>query len=750
MEPRGESPGKTAPCHADPWRLLFFYPMKQLLAGGLCLLLTHPTSSQTIQDARNAATGSTVTVTGTVTSGPSLGAIRYLQDATAGIAAYPGSGSQPGFAPQPGDLITLTGTLTNYNGLLEITPISSFTVNSTGNPLPSPLVVTPDGVNGAVQGRLVKVEGVYFSATGTFTAGTWPVTAGTEVTDVYLRSGHPLVGTAIPQGPVDITGIASQYDPSAPYNSGFQLLPRGAADITPHASISIVPPVVQGDLLPASFRLSWSTNLPGSTEAYYGTTPALGAHTAGSGSNTAHDLQITGLQPATFYYVRPFSVASGDTAFAPVRIHSTASTSSGAIRVYFTKGVDTSVSSGEDAIGLFNAVDDTLIACINRAQATLDVAMYNTNSDALVFAVNNAVDRGVQVRWIAEGNTSNFSVQWLDPAVPVLFRENSEGSGMHNKFFVIDAEDPQRAMVMSGSCNWTTQSFFEDHNNIVLIQDQALARCYRMEFEEMWGGSGAQPVPALSRFGPEKTDNTPHLFNVGGVEVESFFSPTDGVTARIAQAIGQTDANLFLALYSFTENSLGDAVLAAHERPGVEVAGDVEDVYATGSEFDYLVDNGVDLFSHESEPGLLHHKYAILDQGTLTTDPRVATGSHNWTASAETVNDENTLIIHDARVANLFFQEWSARHSDVAAIGEEAPAEALAAWPIPADRLLHLRPSGLGPALITVHDATGREVYRMETNGLATIPTGDWPAGVYVVSAVQDGMRSQRTVAVVR
>ncbi|MCB0772692.1 MAG: T9SS type A sorting domain-containing protein, partial [Flavobacteriales bacterium] len=149
-------------------------------------------------------------------------------------------------------------------------------------------------------------------------------------------------------------------------------------------------------------------------------------------------------------------------------------------------------------------------------------------------------------------------------------------------------------------------------------------------------------------------------------------------------------------------------------------------------------------------PGLLHHKYAILDQGTLTTDPRVATGSHNWTASAETVNDENTLIIHDARVANLFFQEWSARHSDVAAIGEEAPAEALAAWPIPADRLLHLRPSGLGPALITVHDATGREVYRMETNGLATICTGDWPAGVYVVSAVQDGMRSQRTVAVVR
>jgi len=38
----------------------------------------------------------------------------------------------------------------------------------------------------------------------------------------------------------------------------------------------------------------------------------------------------------------------------------------------------------------------------------------------------------------------------------------------------------------------------------------------------------------------------------------------------------------------------------------------------------------------------------------------VLTGSHNWTTSANTKNDENTLIIHDDTAANLFLQYFKA------------------------------------------------------------------------------------------
>jgi phosphatidylserine/phosphatidylglycerophosphate/cardiolipin synthase-like enzyme len=51
----------------------------------------------------------------------------------------------------------------------------------------------------------------------------------------------------------------------------------------------------------------------------------------------------------------------------------------------------------------------------------------------------------------------------------------------------------------------------------------------------------------------------------------------------------------------------------------------------------------------------------IVDEGT-ESDPFVITGSMNWSANGEETNDENTLIIHDAAIANQFYQEFAARY----------------------------------------------------------------------------------------
>ncbi|MCS6796699.1 MAG: T9SS type A sorting domain-containing protein, partial [Raineya sp.] len=56
-----------------------------------------------------------------------------------------------------------------------------------------------------------------------------------------------------------------------------------------------------------------------------------------------------------------------------------------------------------------------------------------------------------------------------------------------------------------------------------------------------------------------------------------------------------------------------------------------------------------------------HHKYAVIDAVLTTSDPMVITGSFNWTSSAENSNDENLLIIHDARIANMYRQEFGER-----------------------------------------------------------------------------------------
>ncbi len=61
---------------------------------------------------------------------------------------------------------------------------------------------------------------------------------------------------------------------------------------------------------------------------------------------------------------------------------------------------------------------------------------------------------------------------------------------------------------------------------------------------------------------------------------------------------------------------------------------------------------------------VFHHKYLITDFSEGSETAVLVTGSHNWSASAESVNDENTLIIHDLNLANQFHQEFNRRYDE--------------------------------------------------------------------------------------
>jgi hypothetical protein len=61
------------------------------------------------------------------------------------------------------------------------------------------------------------------------------------------------------------------------------------------------------------------------------------------------------------------------------------------------------------------------------------------------------------------------------------------------------------------------------------------------------------------------------------------------------------------------------------------------------------------------EQGMLHSKAMIIDQSNLNSDPMVWTGSHNWSDAANVSNDENSIVIHQAEICNLFYQEFKKR-----------------------------------------------------------------------------------------
>lgn len=100
---------------------------------------------------------------------------------------------------------------------------------------------------------------------------------------------------------------------------------------------------------------------------------------------------------------------------------------------------------------------------------------------------------------------------------------------MHNKFINIDAvsTDPDEPWVITGSMNYTDDQVKVDKQNIIAIQDQSLSKAYKAEFDEMFAGN----------FGPDKTNNTPHEFIIGGKRVELYFSPSDEPETRLIEKL---------------------------------------------------------------------------------------------------------------------------------------------------------------------------------------------------------------------
>ena len=717
------------------------------LSAAACLLAASPLFAQdNILDMReNYNIGDVVTVTGVVTSDDNLGSVRYLQDATAGIALYPGADwSDWDATPAIGDSLTVTGEITEYNGLLEVGPnLSAVTFEGAGM-VPEPQVVLPSALGEGLEGELVRINGVTFPLAGQeITANTYDFTADGETGIIYVRNSNSLVGETLTGCAVDLIGIVSQF--SFDGFGGYQLLPRGPVDLIPASGICYTSPVVQTNMSETSFTLSWSTDLASDGVIEYGLTEALGMSAAGEAGSAEHSVDLTGLEAGQIYFARAIStLPDGEAAASPIRPYATVSASSGDIHVYFNGPVDVSVATEEEAVSLGTDMNDTVAAWITSAQYTLDVAAYNFNDQTLEDAFETAANNGVEIRWIYEGQNANVGLNNLPASIVTHPRTDGEGSGMHNKFIIGDAEYVNQAFVLTGSTNLTTGNLVQDLNNAIVFEDQSLARAYTMEFNEMWGSDGMTPDAGNAKFGPDKSWNTPSNFLIGGSPVELYFSPSDGTTSAIKQQIEAADSEFEFALLTLTRDDLGEAISTLGESFFVSPIGAIEQVNTTGSEFDNLLSSGVQVYHHDISNDL-HHKYAIVDHASPGNDPVVITGSHNWSSSAENVNDENTVIVHDARIANLYHQEFRAILIALGVITSvETPdgSPLCTVYPNPATDVLSVRwEADAEPGTLVLRDISGRAVLQARLGATTTrIALGGVASGVYTATVNGQGL----------
>ncbi len=379
----------------------------------------------------------------------------------------------------------------------------------------------------------------------------------------------------------------------------------------------------------------------------------------------SHVLTFDDLEPSTLYEL---SLRTGKKPKKYLLI--TASKMAGEILIYFNNESDTSYSDGSYANGQTGSeLEAHVLDIIDNAENTLDVCGYNTNRVNFVNALIDAHNRGVRVRYIADVDQNNNALQGSLPFT-VLYGSTGDGI-MHNKWIIADIENDAEAKVCTGSTNWTSGQMLYDPNHTITIRDKSIAMAYTMEFEEMWGGSGEEPNYGNLKFGSNKTDNTPHFFNVAGTPIELYFSPSDRPERVVADVIEDADERLLLALLLFTRESYIDAIADKFD-PNKDFRILIEDEISSMDIIDEIEQINIPFGLHDIDD-IFHYKYAIIDEGVHESDPTVICGSMNWTFSGSNFNDENTLVIHSQRIANIFKQDFEVHWKQLVSSNKPKP-----------------------------------------------------------------------------
>lgn len=287
-------------------------------------------------------------------------------------------------------------------------------------------------------------------------------------------------------------------------------------------------------------------------------------------------------------------------------------------------------------------LDSTIAETISQAEQSVDIAVFELDSEPIVEALIGLEEQGIPVRVVIDTDyEGESSINRLRRnGISVVTDDRS--AFMHNKFTVID-----NRYVWVGSMNYMPNDIYCNNNNLVWFDSPELAANYTNEMDEMYEERS---------FGPRSAVNTlAEQLTIGGVSVENYFAPETKVAPIIGDYIRQAQNEILFMAFSFTHEDVGETMLEMAEA-GVKVQGVFETTGSDQSFSYYTIMNeenlpGVEI-RRDGNPRIMHHKVIILDRQT------VIFGSFNFTGSANDSNDENIVVVHDPTFASFFVEEF--------------------------------------------------------------------------------------------
>jgi phosphatidylserine/phosphatidylglycerophosphate/cardiolipin synthase-like enzyme len=324
---------------------------------------------------------------------------------------------------------------------------------------------------------------------------------------------------------------------------------------------------------------------------------------------------------------------------------------------------------GPTELGAPNDLEQVILEFIDQAQASLDIAVQELDSDVISQAILDARWRGVSVRVFLEhaylqtdltaddiarigDGPERLDAQWVESRPNPQFKTNRDILAallrtdievhsdfnqeiFHQKFVIRDyrgRKQPTSAL-LTGSTNFTNTDTHSNLNHVVIFNDDRICKDYMVEFEQMRQGS----------FGRQRLGEVPKAYNLDGVPVKVLFAPDHAPELEIMKQINKCDQRLDFAIFTFSGSSGIDDSLIMAKQAGRTVRGAIDPSQGRfgWAPTRWLHEAGVELFLPRQEAPFrkLHHKLMVID------DAIVVAGSFNYTGVANDYNDENIFVL---------------------------------------------------------------------------------------------------------
>jgi phosphatidylserine/phosphatidylglycerophosphate/cardiolipin synthase-like enzyme len=311
------------------------------------------------------------------------------------------------------------------------------------------------------------------------------------------------------------------------------------------------------------------------------------------------------------------------------------------------------------------AVAEEVAAFLASARGTLDLALYDVRLDGAEAhpvdrALRDAHARGVRVRVLYNvDHPGPIPVPPPPETVPDLIEalpfETKGIAGvpdlMHHKYAVRDGE-----AVLTGSANWTEDSWSRQENVLASVESQDVARSYLADFEQLWA------VGSVAASGDVDADPVA----VGDATVRVWFTPGRGTSLahRIASRIDRAQRRVRICSPVITSGPILGTLAQVATDGRVDVAGCV-DSPQTEQVIHQWHANGNSAWkipllraalqrarfsAKRSTPWRPGSTHDFMHAKVTVCDDTVFVGSFNLSRSGE-LNAENVLEIEDVALA---------------------------------------------------------------------------------------------------